>query len=365
MRVIIVGGGLSGVTLATALTARGIAFDLIERAEGFAPVGAGIALMPPALRIGEKLGILEPLAAASCGLSTMRWLDRTGRVIQEFEYSAVWQGREVRSIHRSRLHDVLLAHVPRDRIILADAVSHISDLGDRVEVRTENGRTLRGDVAVGADGIQSMVRRAMFGGAPPRYLGTNYWRTALLGDQLVSSYTSMNARDRTLGLVPLGDGRTHFFAQVLSVEPLRLPGDERAEWLRRSFEDFGGPAPEALALITADNELHFGHGYEAAPVEKPWNRGRIVLIGDAFHASAPTLGLWGAMAMEDAWVLAEELAARELAEALASYCRRREPRVRWVEERTRAWVQRMKSPDRSFDPESMYRADYAPLLEDA
>jgi 2-polyprenyl-6-methoxyphenol hydroxylase-like FAD-dependent oxidoreductase len=85
MHVIIIGGGLSGVTLAAALTARGIDFELVERTAEFAPVGAGIALMPPALRIGEKLGILESLEAASCHLSTMCWLTRTGGVVQKFE----------------------------------------------------------------------------------------------------------------------------------------------------------------------------------------------------------------------------------------------------------------------------------------
>jgi 2-polyprenyl-6-methoxyphenol hydroxylase-like FAD-dependent oxidoreductase len=362
MRVIIIGGGLSGVTLAAALTARGVEFDLVERTPEFEPAGAGIALMPPALRIGAKLGVLESLEAASCPLSTMSWLTRTGSVLQEFVYASVWQGREVRSIHRSSLHEVLLASTPHEKLILDEAVCGVSDLGDRVEVRTENGRTLHGDVAVGADGIQSVVRRNFFGGAPPRFLGTNYWRAALAGDRLVESYTSMVARGRTLGLVPLGDGRTHFFAQVLSAEPLRDATDGRVERLRRRFEDFAGPAAGALALLKADGELHFGHGYEAAPVETPWNGSRVVLIGDAFHASAPTLGLWGAMAMEDAWVLAEELATQGLAEALGSYCRRRGPRIRWVEERTRAWIQRMESPDQAFDPSAIYRADYEPLL---
>ena len=94
MRVIIVGGGLGGVTLAAALTLRGIDFELMERASEFAPAGAGIALMFPALRIGEKLGIFDALEAASCDLPTMRWLYRSGAPLQEFDYSTVWQGRQ-------------------------------------------------------------------------------------------------------------------------------------------------------------------------------------------------------------------------------------------------------------------------------
>ena len=73
-----------------------------------------LILVRPAVEAGEKLGFLESLEAASCRLSTMNWLTRTGTVLQTFEYAAVWQGREVRSIHRSRLHEFLLASTPHD-----------------------------------------------------------------------------------------------------------------------------------------------------------------------------------------------------------------------------------------------------------
>ena len=364
MRVVIIGGGLAGVTLAAALTARGVEFDVVERSEEFAPAGAGIALMPPALRIVDRLGLGEAVRTASGSLPTLRWLTKSGKLLREVEYAALWQGREVRSIHRHLLHQVLLSTLRPERFVLGDTVREVIELEGQVEVRTESGRILRGDLAVGADGVHSLVRRDHFETERPRFLGTNYWRAALNRDDLVQSYTNTLARGRALGLAPLGRGRTHFLSQTLSIEPIDDPTQGRVDRLRQAFSDFTGVASDALHSLSSDQELHFGHGYEVTPLKTPWNGHRIVVIGDAAHASAPTLGLWGAMAMEDAWVLADELARSPISDALPNFCRRRSPRVQWVQERTHAWVERMRAPDGAVDIVTIHQHDYAPLLNE-
>lgn len=358
----IVGGGLAGVTLAAALAQKGIAFDLFERASAFEPVGAGIALMPPALAVADKLNLSERLYAASNPLPTFRWLTAKGKLLLDTSYPGLWQGRDVRGIHRPRLHEVLLWRVPPDATHLGADVTALRETEHQVEVRTADGTSRKFDLVVGADGVHSRVRSLMWSEGAPRFLGQNYWRAALRRGGLVDSYGIMLGADRSLGIVPLGNERTHFFAQQVSEEPVTDALDGRLERLRERFAHFGGFAVEALRSLETDAEVHFGHGYEVPPLTQASLHGRVILVGDADHATSPNLGIGGAMAMEDAWVLADELARAPLDAALSAFRKRRRPRIEWVQQRTLAWVQRARSKDPVRDPVAVYRADYAPLL---
>jgi 2-polyprenyl-6-methoxyphenol hydroxylase-like FAD-dependent oxidoreductase len=133
----------------------------------------------------------------------------------------------------------------------------------------------------------------------------------------------------TFGLVPMGAGRTYGFAYVIQPR-FHDPVEGRLERLRKRFATFCGRVQEYLASLERDDEI-ICSAMEWMELEK-WHTGRVVLVGDAAHASSPMIGQGGCMAMEDACVLADELrAAATVNDALASYARRRKSRVEWVQ----------------------------------
>ena len=213
----------------------------------------------------------------------------------------------------------------------------------RVSVAFSDGTTGDYDLVVGADGIKSIVRALTLTTAGPSDLGAMNWRsiapirpgglTALqlhLGDGCV------------FGLVPTGAGRTYGFAYVLQPR-FHDSLEGRLERLRKRFAKFGGRVQEYLASLEHDDQV-ICSAMEWMDSEK-WHSGRVVLVGDAAHASSPMMGQGGCMAMEDACVLAEELCAAVTVEsALASYVSRRRPRAKWVQQQSMALAEILTGP---------------------
>jgi 2-polyprenyl-6-methoxyphenol hydroxylase-like FAD-dependent oxidoreductase len=219
---------------------------------------------------------------------------------------------------------------------MATTVVALTEEPDAVEVAFSDGTRAQYDLVVGADGIRSQVRATCFAASPPRYVGQMYWRMAVHAD-VVDTATMMFDNDRFVAVLPLGHGETYVAAQLFRPEPFEL---EPARWLpevRERFDDFAAPVSEALAALDP-GAIHFGPAEE---IERDqWRAGRVLLIGDAAHACSPTLAQGGSLAFEDALVLAEHLAtAADLDTALDTFVARREPRARWVRERTRLHMQ--------------------------
>jgi 2-polyprenyl-6-methoxyphenol hydroxylase-like FAD-dependent oxidoreductase len=168
------------------------------------------------------------------------------------------------------------------------------------------------------------------------------------------------------GLVPVGEGGTYGFAGV-DGERFADPLDGRLERFRRRFSDFGGPVPADLAALEHDAQLHFG-AIEWMELDR-WHAGRVVLAGDAAHAAPPHMGEGGALAMEDAVVLAGLLRSASTVEAaLAAYEARRRPRAEWVQQQSRIAARSWVLPPAQHDTVLRERGDqslrdrYRPLI---
>ena len=193
---------------------------------------------------------------------------------------------------------------------------------------------------MGADGIRTTVRALTLGTPVPAGAGTMAWRTlAPIRPAGVRRLRMLMGDGCFFGLVPVGDGQTYGFAGMGS-DRLDDPVPGRLARLRHRFGRFGGPVPEFLAAVQRDEDVHSG------PVEwlelDRWHTGRVVLVGDAAHAAPPHMGEGGSMALEDAVVLAESLAAGTVDAALDAFEKRRRPHVEWVQQQSRiaarAWV---------------------------
>ncbi len=205
------------------------------------------------------------------------------------------------------------------------------------------------------------------GTVPPGYTGLMIWRSlVLIRPPDPANFRIMFGDGCFFGITPLGEGPTNVFGAV-GMPHNNDPLQGRLERFRKRFADFGGHVQECLAAISSDEQIYYGPA-EWVKLDH-WYRGRVVLIGDATHAGAPTMGQGGCMAMEDAYVLAEVLRGAETVErALASYETRRKPRATWVQQQSSDIVESYLMPPTQRNPAFRERGNqdlrnsFAPLI---
>jgi 2-polyprenyl-6-methoxyphenol hydroxylase-like FAD-dependent oxidoreductase len=343
-RMLIVGGGIAGLTLATALHHHGLTAELVERAPAWHAAGAGIAVQPNGLSILRALGLGAAVEQAGTVIGSWEYCDPQGEVLCQTDLRALWGNTApFIGVERTTLQHVLLAGAAAVRARLGISITSLTQDGDAVSVCFSDGSSADYDLVVGADGIGSTVRHLAFGPGPPTYAGQMSLRSlAPLRVHGLPKVQMLLGEGCYFGLCPVGAGRVYAFANVL--EPRfhdSLPG--RLARLRARFAGFGTIVQDYLAVLECDEQIH------ASPIEfveqDPWHAGRVVLIGDAAHATPPMMAQGGCMALEDAYVLADVLSSADSVQtALATYVRRRTPRVRWVQEQSRAVAESLRLP---------------------
>ncbi|WP_157168134.1 FAD-dependent monooxygenase [Streptomyces typhae] len=362
-RTLIVGAGISGLALAKALTDRGAEVEVVERrADGGGAIGAGLYLPANAVRALQRLGVGDEVAARAAPVTRQRIHDHHGRPLTEFEVGRIWgEVGPCRAITRGDLHEVLRTAVDEGRGAPVRPGTDVTGVTDEGAVTFADGTTDTYDLVVGADGINSTVRRTLFGGPGPRFLGQLCWRF-IADDTTVPGITDWTARvgdrGRTFLTVQLGGGRVYCYADINSQMSTPPAGDWRA-----LFADFGAPVPQLLAQ---GEGAYFAALHESESTV--WTRSRTVLVGDAAHAFSPSMAQGGAMALEDALVLADTLRAEpDVPSALAAYQARRAGRVAWVvaQNHRRDKARNLPTPLRNLTfrraGERLFRSNHAPL----
>lgn len=361
MRVLIVGAGVAGLALARALHQRDVTAQVVERVTHWEPSGAGLYLPGNAVRALDELGIEPAVAARANKIVRQRILDHHGRRLADIDVHRYWDGvGACLAIQRAALHEVLLEATAEVPTLLGTSVTDVED-GQAPQVTFSDGSTGSYDLVVGADGVHSTIRSLALGGPPARYVGQASWRFLADGFYDISDWTVMLGRGRTFLTVALGAGAVYCYADLNTSDPA---GAAREDW-RQSFADFAEPVPRLLEQAA---EAYFAPIEEVVP--PAWRGRRVVLIGDAAHASSPNMAQGAAMAVEDALVLAEMVAVDQpLDRALAAYEERRQARVEWVQEqthrrdRTRSLPPVIRNLTLRLAAERIYRSNYRPLLD--
>ncbi|MEU4098207.1 FAD-dependent monooxygenase [Streptomyces sp. NPDC026673] len=359
-RILIVGAGISGLALTKALVDLGFPVEVVERRSNEDPaLGTGIYLPANAVRALRAIGLEEDLATHAKPVVRQRLEDHRGRPLTEFTVDRIWgEVGPCMATTRRDLHDLLHAMVDSDAVRYNTEVIAVTDEG---AVTFADGTTSTYDLVVGADGINSAVRKSQFPGSSPRFLGQLCWRfiaddTAIPG---ITDWTArLGAKGRTFLTVQLGAGRVYCYADINSPAFTAPAGD----W-RTLFVDFGGPVPQLLEQGAA---AHFAALYESR--NTAWTRARTVLIGDAAHTLSPSMAQGGAMALEDAVVLADILERTpDVATALAAFQDRRAKRVAWVsaQNQRRDKARNLPGPLRNITlrhaGERLFKSNHAPL----
>ena len=368
-RILIVGGGIAGLTLAAALRQRGFDPELVERKTAWHTVGAGITIQPNGTRALRTLGIGAAIEQAGVSLQRFVYCTLRGETLVTINLRELWGDidRGV-GIERAALQGVLLSAVGGVPCRLGASVTSLNQGDRRVSVNFTDGGAGEYDLVIGADGIGSTVRRLALGGAPPAYTGLMYWRgLASIRPEGLTDVQFWLGDGRLFGLYPVGDRRTYFFGSVNEPERRHDPARGRLERLRKRFAAFGPLVQDCLASVEDDEQIHCS-AIDSVELDR-WHEGRVVLIGDAAHASSPMMGQGGCMAIEDAIVLAELLNTSQTVEdALDAYARRRRPRVDWVQRESAALGRSALMPPAVRDAvlrergAQMFRERYLPLL---
>lgn len=334
-RVLIVGGGIGGLALATGLRRLGLTPTLVEQAPRFGAVGAGIVLSVNAMAMLWQLDLADAARDAGRVLLIGEVTDAKGRCLSRLNFDELTGdfGPTV-AIHRAALHEVLLSGCHDLPLYPGTTVEYLVDRGNVVEVKLSNGVAAEFDWLIGADGLRSRTRSQVFGETAPLYSGYTCWRFLVDCPPRLDRMQEMWGRGLRFGLVPLAKGRLYCFTCANMPEATGDPEDGRVDRFRARFGDFGGYAPAALEQITKPEQLI--HNDLAELPKHPWFKGRVLLIGDAAHATTPNMGQGAAMAIEDAAVLCEMLSGGESwADVIPKFAARREPRVRFIVDQSR------------------------------
>lgn len=346
MRILICGGGISGLSTALALKGDGHEIELIEKASGWRAEGAGLHLPGNAVRPLEQLGIYPQVAAAAFTLPRIRYLDERARTLFDLELGDdSWPVFQATS--RAAFHEILRRELPDLSVKFGCEVTGISHGDDGApgpaQVTFSNGTASGYDLVVVADGINSATRALLWGqDLAPVPAGISCWRwmTDLPPGQAEPHF--MMGRGTVLLVMPVSAQTAYVFASV--VDPDGALADQGVAFLRSAFADFGGAVPGLLARLEQDEPIL--PGGLAQMLVPQWVRGVCVLVGDAAHGTLPTMAQGASMAMEDALVLAESLREHsDLTIALNRYEKRRLPRAQWVQHQSlkRMGLARLKS----------------------
>ena len=334
-RVLVVGGGIAGLALAPMLARTGVAVEVIEREPAWRHAGTGIYLPGNAVRALGVLGLEAAVASRAVEIARQRFCDHRGRLLFEVDVAELWAAvGPCLAVHRAELHALLREAADDVPTRIGLALERLAQRDGIVSVEFSDGTSGEYDLVVGADGIHSAVRRLTFEPtAMPRPVGQVGWRFLAPRPPTVTTWSVMLGRGTAFLTLPLVGDRVYCYCDVVSPPDHDAPERGPAERLRELFSDFAEPATALLAGLAAAADIHVSTIEEVAV--DGWAREHVVLIGDAAHATSPNMAEGAAMALEDALVLADCLRRiPAIADAIAAYQARRQPRTEWVRAQT-------------------------------
>jgi 2-polyprenyl-6-methoxyphenol hydroxylase-like FAD-dependent oxidoreductase len=333
--VLIVGGGIAGMSAGIALRENGVDVELVERDPEWRVYGAGITITGPTLRAMRRLGVYEEVAATGYVGDGIDVCSVDGRRLFQIDTRSP-DCRDVASaggILRPNLHKILskrlLALGPTIRLGVYPASYAWSD--GRAVVAFSDGSTGSYHLVVGADGINSDTRRILFPSAPaPAYAGQMCWRLMTERHPLVERRMFFLGGPGKVGVNPVSVDQMYMFYLEGASEPLRRDERTQPEVLRTLLQEYDGVLKDVRESIDDTSNI-ICRPLETVLAGDSWVNRNIVLIGDAAHATTPQLASGAGMGIEDGLVLAQEIAGAETIErALARFMERRYQRCKLV-----------------------------------
>jgi len=335
---LVIGGGFSGTSAAIQLRKAGIDVDLVEIDPGWRSYGAGITLNGATLRALDMVGVLPEVMTHGACTDGAEIYTADGHKLGELN-SPRLGGQHVPSgggIMRPVLAKILSEATRRSgtRVRLGCHATSIDQRESAVDVSFSDGAQGSYELIVAADGARSAIRETFFPAAPkPSYTGQGVWRAVVPRPKEVACPSFYMGPRLKAGVNPVSQTSMYLFLTEDRPVNEHVPQEELLPQLLALLDHFAAPIPQYVrSVLNADSHIVY-RPLEALLMPEPWYQGRVVLIGDAAHASTPHLAAGAGMGVEDAVVLAEELhRASSLPQALGAFQQRRFPRCRLVVE---------------------------------
>ena len=339
-RIAIVGGGLGGLAAAHALAAFGMRAEVFEAAPAFGEIGAAVNTSPQANKALRAIGLGEKIAAVANSspgiytrnMQTGEFLEFSDRRKTSARFDAPYY-----TFHRADLLDALASGLDPATLHLGHRLAGVEERGATVALAFANGATVEADVVISAEGVRSVIRRALYGDDNPTYTGQMVWRALLNGRDVPPEVLEPTGHIQWIG------PGCHLLAYYIRGRELVniVTQEDTDQWVAEGWStrgdpdemrlSFPNPEPRLETLLSIVTECS-KWGLFTRPLTENWGRGRIQLIGDAAHAMLPNAGQGACQAFEDAYILARWLdACSDPVEAFANFRRIRIPRVHAVQ----------------------------------
>jgi FAD-dependent urate hydroxylase len=347
MRVVVVGGGIGGLSAAIALRDAGHSVVVCERGSKLAGSGAGVSMWPNGAKALNALGVGAELSAIAPDVRSVEYRDKQGNLIGEIPLSPLIDavGQRPYFLRRSDLHGALAARVDAASVLLDAACVDVRQQGQEVHAVLASGERISGDLLVGADGMRSVVRRFVAGAVPLRYI-SSIWLALVRRDDRLNPpdvFTIYAGDQRRVGVQPVSGERLYLFIEA--------PMSADVTGLGRGIGGMAGlfdctwspTVRQLLARVEAATRRTEIRDFDPLGT---FVRGRVVLVGDAAHTMAPTLAQGAAQAVEDAVELARAVQGGvPVDDALRRYDAARRARTAPLVLAARARTETMIGPD--------------------
>lgn len=320
MKIIIIGGGVGGLTTAIALQGLGAEAHVYEASAEMKATGAGLVLAANAMRVFDQIGIGEAVGAAGEVLDHLSIRTEKGRILSQIKSAAIAKiggAAHNFAIHRADLQAVLVDHLLPGTLHTGKRLQSFGQDATHAWAVFEDGSRETADVLIAADGLHSLVRKTLVPNSLPRYSGYTCWRVVTSLDGVPHDHratTETWGRNGRAGIVPLRNNKVYAFLCVNTNGPL---DPTYTAWglpeLRKCFANFHAPIPQMLAAARPEELIHNDIS-DIAPI-KQYAFGRIALLGDAAHATTPNMGQGACQAIEDALAVARQLTSGSPVEA--------------------------------------------------
>ncbi len=369
MNITIIGGGIAGLTAAVALQQQGLSATVYEAASTPRATGKGIWLPSNALQVMARLGCAEAMYAKGINIDRIELRNKNNTLLQHLELASVRSrfGHGTLSIRRQDLHEQLQAALAPDSLVLGKRSQSLQEHADGVEVTFADGSEVSCEVVIAADGVHSLARAHVItqnsksithnnkptmstsqtNATATNAADTHAWcyagQRCFLGIANVSLPDGLHHTVREIwggqhrfGFSAVTPEQVYWFAPISMAQDAPVPSDIKA-FLQKAYQDFPEPVGQLLEHTPATDIITTELG-DLSKVDT-WHSPRVVLIGDAAHAMTPNLGQGGAQAIEDAYMLTQELSQHALEHAFTSYVTRRQRKAQSISLRARHFGQ--------------------------
>ena len=308
----IVGAGIAGLVTGICLQEAGYEVEIYEAAESFKEIGAGLVLASNAVNLLKRLPLYPELLDKGLLLHSLKIYDKKGNTLfheTHDDINHINEGAENLTIHRAALQQVLLSFF-KGKIHLGKKAVYAGMQGNLVKTQFEDGSFIETHSLIVADGIHSRIRKKLTKRKYMRYAGYTCWRAVVdyPGSELLGNSETWAAEGR-FGIAPLKNGKVYWFACINARENDEKYKQFTLQDLANRFAGFHSPVPKLISLAKEEDLIH-GDIYDLEPLKR-FAFEKIVLIGDAAHATTPNLGQGACMAIEDAFALVNNIIHHE------------------------------------------------------